>query len=190
MAEDGPHPRLPVVAVLATLDSKAREIEMACDVLAGAGARPWVVDLSLRPHHRGGADVTGEAVAEAGGSDWAALAALGRGEAGEVMMAGGRKLVAAEAEAGRVHAALGLGGANGTSIACGIMREMPLLFPKLMVSVVASTPAVQWYVGASDIVMFPSVGDLSLNRVTAGVIENAAVAAVAMARHRMARPPE
>jgi uncharacterized protein (UPF0261 family) len=177
-----------VVAVLATLDSKGREVWSACAALRSAGARPWMLDLSLRPHGVAGADVTGDVVAEAGGSDWESLASMGRGEAGEVMVAGGRKLLGVEVDGGRVHAALGLGGANGTSLACGIMRELPLLFPKLMVSVVASTAAVQWYVGASDIVMFPSVGDLSLNRVMAGVIKNASVAAVAMARGWIEQP--
>jgi len=83
---------------------------------------------------------------------------------------------------GRIHAAIGLGGANGTAMACAVMRELPLLFPKLMVSAVAATAAVPQYLEGSDIVLFPSVGDLGVNRVTTRILRNAAVSAVAMAR--------
>ena len=40
----------PVIAVLVTLDSKGAEARFVCDVLVRAGADPWLVDLSLRPH--------------------------------------------------------------------------------------------------------------------------------------------
>jgi uncharacterized protein (UPF0261 family) len=176
---DGTTP--PVIAVLATLDSKEPEVRALCEMLEASGARPSVVDLSLRPHDVTGADITGDEVAEAAGSTWAAVGELGRGEAGDLMITGGRALLRRAVDAGDVDAILGLGGANGTAMACGIMRELPLLFPKVMVSAVASTAAVQWYVGASDIVMFPSIGDLALNRITSGVLDLASRAIVAMA---------
>lgn len=179
----------PVVAVFGTLDSKSEAITRTCDALEGARVNPSVWDLSLRPHNISGADVTADRLAQVGGSDWGSLADLTRGEAGEVVTRGARVLLEAEIDAGRIHAAIGLGGANGTSMACGIMREMPLLFPKIMVSVVASTPAVQWYVGGTDIVMFPSVGDISANRITDRIIDNAARSASAMARTWMESGP-
>ena len=89
-----------------------------------------------------------------------------------------------------VFGVIGIGGANGSSMACGIMRALPLLFPKVMVSAVAATGAVQWYVGSSDIVMFPSIGDLSLNRITEAVMENAARAVSAMAEGWAERPAD
>ncbi|MEX2548960.1 MAG: Tm-1-like ATP-binding domain-containing protein [Nitriliruptoraceae bacterium] len=180
----------PTVAILATLDSKSQETWRACAGVRSAGARPWVLDLSLRPHAVAGADVTAERVAEAGGSDLISVAALDRGEAAAVMVTGARQLVSDGVERGHLHAAMGLGGANGTWMACAIMRELPLLFPKLMVSAVAATPAAPWYIGASDIILVPSVGDLGVNRVTTAIIRNASVAAVAMARSRLEQPEE
>ena len=51
-----------------------------------------------------------------------------------------------------------------------------------MVTPVAATAAVQWYVAESDIAMYPTIGDISLNRVTRSAMTNAAYAVAAMAR--------
>ena len=79
-------------------------------------------------------------------------------------------------------ACFGVGGANGCTIACAIMRALPLSFPKVMVTPVAATAAVQWYVAESDIAMVPTIGDISLNRVTRAAMSNAAQAVAGMAR--------
>ena len=62
------------------------------------------------------------------------------------------------------------------------MRALPLAFPKCMVTPVAATAAVQWYVAESDIAMYPTIGDISLNRITRAAMTNAAHAVAAMAR--------
>src|SRR5258707_12145946 len=49
----------PTIAVLATLDTKGREARFVAEVLARAGATPWIVDLSLKSHSVDGADVAG-----------------------------------------------------------------------------------------------------------------------------------
>ena len=170
-----------VVAVLATLDSKGAEARFLCQALERAGVRPWLVDLSLRPHEAGGApltedQVTGGAVAQAAGSSWRELAAMDRARASETMIAGGSKILLDRHKAGAIAGVIGLGGANGTAMACAMMRALPPLLPKIMVSAVAATAAVEWYVAESDIAMFPSIGDILLNRVTRGVMENAAQA--------------
>ncbi|MDH3739841.1 MAG: Tm-1-like ATP-binding domain-containing protein [Alphaproteobacteria bacterium] len=175
------------VAVLVTLDSKGGEAQFVCDALTGAGVTPWLVDVSLRPHEVAGADITGGELAEAGGSSWDGLAALDRNRAAEIMVAGGAAILRARHRAGEFAGVIGLGGANGTSMACSMMRALPHLVPKVMVSAVAATAAVQWYVAESDIAMFPSIGDFTLNRITRGVLENAANAVAAMALARAAR---
>ena len=174
------------VAVLATLDSKGVEARFVCDALIQAGVQPWLVDVSLRPHDVVGADITGAALAEAGGSSWDGLAALDRNRAAEIMVAGGAIILRERHRAGEFAGVIGLGGANGTSMACSMMRVLPPLVPKAMVSAVAATAAVQWYVAESDIIMFPSIGDFTLNRITRGVLENAANAVAAMALARAA----
>lgn len=170
------------VAVLATLDSKHEAAQFMCAALRDAGVTPWLFDLSLRPHAHKLADVNGDAVAKASGATWDALAKLSRADAAQTMIAGATKLVASEAASGRLAGIVGVGGANGSTMACAVMRALPLAFPKAMVTPVAATAAVQWYVAESDIAMFPTIGDISLNRVTRAALRNAAQAVAGMAK--------
>jgi uncharacterized protein (UPF0261 family) len=172
------------VAVLATLDSKHNAIHFVCDALRRAGVTPWLVDLSLRPHGLDFADVSGAEVAAAAGFAWEALGKLSRADAAQAMIAGGTRIVQSKQQTGGIAGAMGFGGANGSTMACAIMRKLPLSFPKVMVTPVAATAAVQWYVAESDIAMFPTIGDIWLNRITRAAIENAAHAVSGMARTR------
>ena len=171
-----------VVAVLATLDSKNDEARFVCEVLTQAGVKPCLIDLSLRPHDIMGADHTGSDLAKAAGSSWEELGTLDRAKAGDIMIAGGTSLLRELRAKGNLSGAIDLGGVNGTSMDCTVMRSLPPLFPKVMVSAVAATAAVQWYVAESDIAMFPSIGDVAMNRITRAVMQNAATATAAMAQ--------
>ena len=170
------------VAVLVTLNTKAQEAEFICRHLKDHGCAPFIVDLSLRPHDVPGAEVTGGDLAAAAGSSWDEMASMDRTGASETMIAGARNLFQQRLEAGALAGAISVGGANGTAMGCALMRELPLFLPKVMVSAVAATAAVQWFIGASDIIMFPTIGDTALNRVTGRVLENASAAVAAMAK--------
>ena len=170
------------VAVLATLDSKHEAARFVCNALTAAGATPWLVDLSLRPHSHDFADVSAGKIAESAGLAWADLGRLARADAARAMIAAGIEIVRARFARREIDGVIGVGGANGSTIACAIMRALPLGFPKCMVTPVAATAAVQWYVAESDIAMYPTIGDISLNRVTRSAMTNAAYAVAAMAR--------
>ena len=171
----------PAIAVLATLNTKGKETQFIVDVLARAGATSWVIDVSLRPHDVAGANVRGVEVATAAGASWQTLNECSRQDAAVVMAEGGRKLLLERFITGGVSGAIGLGGANGTHLVCSIMRALPYLVPKVVVSAVAGTAAAQWYVAESDIAMYPSIGDVALNRITKSVMESAALAVAAAA---------
>ncbi|MFL4983637.1 MAG: Tm-1-like ATP-binding domain-containing protein [Xanthobacteraceae bacterium] len=175
------------MAVLATLDTKGKEARFVAEVLARAGAVPWIVDLSLKPHDRGGADATAASVAAAAGVSWQDLNERSRQDAAAVMAEGGRRILLGRFVAGEISGVIGLGGANGTHLVCSVMRVLPYLVPKVVVSAVAGTAATQWYVGESDIAMYPSIGDVALNRITAAVMENAALAVAAAASNWSAK---
>lgn len=183
----------PTVAVLATMDTKGKEARFVAEALKQAGARPWLVDLAMRAHHGTNADVSAAQIAEAAGASWQDLGALTRHQAASIMVEGGKRVLTENVNAGRVAGAIGLGGANGTDLVCSILRSLPYLVPKVMVSAVAGTAAVQWCVAESDICMYPSIGDVSLNRVTKVVMEDAAYAVAMKAKNWAARrtsPPE
>ena len=138
-------------------------------------------------HDISGADVTGAQVAEAAGVSWLELSDRTRQEAAAVMLEGGDQHPARKVAKGELAGAIGIGGANGTDLVCSILRALPYLVPKVVVSAVAGTAAVQWCVAESDICMYPSIGDVSLNRVTKVVMENAARAVAAAARSWLQR---
>jgi uncharacterized protein (UPF0261 family) len=169
------------------MNTKGKEARFVADVLAGAGVTAWIIDLSLRQHDVGGAAVTGGDVAVNAGTTWRALGDRSRQDAAALMVEGGTKLVLDRFTRGEIAGAIGLGGANGTTMACAIMRALPYLVPKTMVSTVAGTAAVQWYVAESDIAMYPAIGDVSLNRITKTVMENAALALAVAAKNWAAK---
>jgi uncharacterized protein (UPF0261 family) len=177
----------PTIAVLATLNTKCSEARFVAEVLTRAGATPWIVDLSLKSHSVDGADVAGAGVAAAAGASWQALSERSRQDAAAVIAEGGKKILLDRFINGEICGVIGLGGANGTSLVCSIMRALPYLVPKIVISTVAGTAAVQWYVAESDVAMYPSIGDVSLNRITRSVIENAALAVAAAARNWTAK---
>ena len=117
--------------VLATLDSKHDAIRFVCDAL---DARPapcpgWSICRCARTR-MGSPTFAGAEVARAAGTSWEALAKLSRADAAQAMIAGGIKLVQAKQKAGGIAGVLGFGGANGSTMACAIMRALPLAFPE------------------------------------------------------------
>jgi uncharacterized protein (UPF0261 family) len=177
----------PIIAILATINTKSKEAYFIANVLKRAGAAPCIVDLSMRPHNLPAAEITGEQVARLAGESWLALDGYVRQEAAAVMVKGGTKLLLEKYTKGGLAGAIGIGGANGTNLVCSIMRSLPYLVPKVMISTVAGTAAAQWYVAESDIAMYPSIGDISLNRITTAIIENAANAVAIAAKNWLAR---
>src|SRR5437868_6740291 len=71
----------PTVAVLATLNTKGKEARFVADSFARAGVTPWTVDLSLKAHNAGGADVAGASVPALAGASRQALSELSRQDA-------------------------------------------------------------------------------------------------------------
>ena len=172
----------PTVAVLATLDSKHEAARFMCDALTDAGVTPWLIDFALRPHDHDFAAIGGGALAHASGITWKALAQLSRADAAQTMIKGGGKVVSHQAMLGAIDGIIGVGGANGSTMFCAVMRQLAVGLPKAMVTPVAATAAVQWYVAESDIAMFPTIGDISLNRITRAAMINAAAAMAGMAK--------
>jgi uncharacterized protein (UPF0261 family) len=126
-------------------------------------------------------DVTRQDVASAAGADLAALVKRhDRGEAIQVMSEGAPIVLAGLVREKKVDGVISLGGGGGTAIGTAAMRALPIGFPKLMVSTLASGNTAQ-YVGVKDIVMFPSIVDVAgLNRISRQILTRAAGAICGM----------
>jgi uncharacterized protein (UPF0261 family) len=78
---------------------------------------------------------------------------------------------------GKIHGVLGLGRVRSTKVITSAMRTLPLGIPKVMISTVAAGD-ISAFVGVKDILLFPSIVDISgLNRISK-VIFRQAVGAV------------
>jgi uncharacterized protein (UPF0261 family) len=179
-----------VIAVLGTLDTKADELGYVAKEIRRLGHQPLLVDVGTGGPPGVAADISREEVAAASGIDLAALAARrDRGECVSAMAAAVADLIPRLAREARIDGIVALGGGGGTAIGTAAMRALPIGFPKLMVSTLATGNA-ERYVGGRDIVMFPSIVDLSgLNRISRLLLSRAAGAICGMVAARPASEP-
>jgi uncharacterized protein (UPF0261 family) len=179
------------IAVLATLDTKGDEAAFLRDEITRLGATPLLIDVGLMGDPAVPADVPAEAVVAAGGGSLAALrGAASRQDAAPVLAAGAAAILHERIAAGTVHAVLGLGGTQGTSLAGDIMQRLPYGFPKIILSTVASGDTSP-FVGIKDVTMMFAVGDiLGLNPVLRKMLANAAGAAYGMALNEWSIAPD
>ncbi len=172
---------MPTIVILGTMDTKGDEHAFVADLIRQRGHAALVIDVGTMGEPRLKPDITRAEVAAAAGVDFAVLAARqDRGESVAAMSRGAPVVLAKLAEERRIDGVISLGGGGGTAIATAAMRALPIGFPKLMVSTLASGNTAP-YVGVKDIVMFPSVVDVAgLNRVSRQLLARAAGAICGM----------
>ncbi len=169
------------IAVLGTLDTKGREHAFVAERIRGRGHQTLLIDVGTGAEPAVTPDVTRAAVAAAGGIDLAAIAARGdRGECVSAMAEAAPRLLERLVTDGTIQGVIALGGGGGTAIASAAMRPLPIGFPKLIVSTLASGNTAH-YVGTSDIAMMPAVVDVQgLNRISRTILSRAAGAICGM----------
>ena len=170
------------VALIGTFDSKGIEYAYVKKIIEDLGLKTYTIHMGVFPPLFT-PDVSNAEVAKAAGEDINALVAKkDRAWATEVLSKGMEKLVPELYRQGKFDGILALGGSGGTSLATPAMRALPIGVPKVMVSTVASGNTSQ-YVGTSDIIMMPSVVDVSgLNSISTKIFANAAFAITGMVK--------
>ena len=184
------------IAILGTLDSKGPEHAYIADALHRAGFTTLLIDVGSLDAPSITPDITRTEVlaaltaanASAASETAAILARRDRGECVALMARAATALITALHTFGRIQGIISLGGGGGTAIATTAMRALPIGFPKLMVSTLASGQVAP-YVGPSDITMMPAIVDVSgLNRVSRAIFTNAAGAIGGMVTARFPAP--
>ncbi|MCK6576952.1 MAG: Tm-1-like ATP-binding domain-containing protein [Anaerolineae bacterium] len=183
---------MPTVLLIGTLDTKGPETAFLRDRVRAFGCETLVLDSGILGEAQGiTADFPREVVAHAAGSDIDSLRNAGtRGKAVEEMLKGVRTIALDLFQAGRIHGAAALGGAEGSVLAAAAMKVLPVGFPKLIVSPIASghrkfAP----FVGTKDVLVMHSVVDiLGLNAVSMPIFDSAAAAIAGMAKAYVDRP--
>lgn len=169
------------IAIVGTLDTKGAEHAFLAEILRSRGHEPLLVDVGTGGPPTVSPSLTRDDVAREAGVDLAPiLARQDRGAAVAAMASAIPTALKRLAVSGEIAGVISLGGGGGTAIATAGMRALPIGFPKVMVSTLATAnPAA--YVGESDIVMIPSVVDIAgLNRVSRLVLTRAAGAICGM----------
>ena len=170
------------VLIIGTLDTKARELVYLRKRIEAEGLKALLLDVSCKSEQSEfPTEVSCRTVAREIGKDLREIAQLDKISALKLMTDAGMKIVRRMVAEEKFQGVIGLGGANGAEMACSLMRILPVGFPKIMVTCVASGN-VRPYVGTKDIMMVNSIGDISLNRITKRIINNAACAIANMAK--------
>jgi len=169
------------VALVGTFDTKGPDFAFLAARLRAAGVQVVAVDAGTGDPVGLTPDIDGEAVAAAAGASRAGLRAAGdRGRAVTDMGRGAAAVIADLAAHGRADGVLAAGGSGGSSIAAQVFAALPIGFPKLLVSTMASGD-VSPYVGARDVCIMYSVVDVAgINRISRLVLGNAAAAMAGM----------
>jgi uncharacterized protein (UPF0261 family) len=177
------------VLIIATMDTKGREVEFLCRCFKELGIPVCTVDGGIMGDSPVPVTVSREEVARRGGADLSQVRKIRhQGEALSIMMDGAIRCAQGLSREGRIRGIIGLGGSMGTILATGVMRALPIGFPKIMVSTVASRNT-RSYVGTKDIFMLNSICDLSgINRITEQVLRNCAHAMAGMVQNRIDIP--
>lgn len=169
------------IAVIGTFDSKGLEHAFVAAEIRKRGHEVLLIDLGTGGDPVVTPDITRFEVAAAAGLDLQPL--LDRQDRGECVVAMSQAapvLLEKLAREGKIHGVISLGGGGGTALATAAMRALPLGFPKLMVSTLASGNTAH-YLGTKDIAMMPAIVDVAgLNRVSRMVFTRAAAAICAM----------
>lgn len=171
------------ILIAGTADTKGEELLFLAQSVRDAGGEPFIVDLGISTPSIA-VDIRNQDIAR---YDDEAKSLLGSSDRGPAVAAMGRAFARFCHDLGlqknaSYDAAIGIGGGGGTSIVSSGFRSLPIGFPKLIVSTMASGNVAP-YVDIADIGMIYSVTDLAgLNRLSRTILRNAAFAIVGMAK--------
>ncbi|GIK56866.1 MAG: Tm-1-like ATP-binding domain-containing protein [Chloroflexi bacterium] len=169
------------IAIIGALDTKGAEFAFVKGELLRRGCRALVINTGIIGEPLFAPEIDADTVAQAGGRSLADLRAEGdRGTAVATMTSGVATIVKKLYDDGKIDGILGMGGSAGTVMATVAMRQLPIGFPKVMVSTLAAGDTAA-YVGTKDIVLIPSVVDVAgVNRISAPIFANAVGAIIGM----------
>ncbi len=172
----------PTVLMIITMDSKATEAAYIRKCLEDNGVDVCHLDPSVRGAAASSAEITPEQIAAAAGMTMADVRSLNHeAKCMAVMTEGAIKCAQVLSGKIQIRGIIGIGGSLGTDLATAVMRSFPLGIPKLMISTMASGMT-RPYIGTKDIMMMPSICDVTgLNTVSRRIFQNSALALAGMA---------
>lgn len=171
-----------VIAVIACCDTKYHEIEFVCKKIIKSGNQPLILDISTGPAVPIRADITREEVLKIGGYIWEQVREFEKSDAISAMTESIAKTVVKLYQGKKIDGVIGMGGLQNTVVCSAAFRLLPIGFPKLICSTVASgSRCFDTVVGDRDIAVMPSVVDFAgMNPISETVLSNAVGAVIGM----------
>ncbi|KAK0628335.1 hypothetical protein B0T17DRAFT_652218 [Bombardia bombarda] len=172
------------IALLGSCDTKLEELLFLRDqILQTPNTSVILIDVGRRSIEHEAITITQPQLISRYGGTRDAVTHLSRDELVRFMSSCATKAIKELLDSHSIHAIISAGGSGGTSLATKVMRDaLPVGFPKMMVSTVASGDTGP-YVGETDITMMYSVVDVAgLNQILRDILGNAG-AAIAAAAH-------
>lgn len=173
------------IAIIGSCDTKSREISFMREQIEAEGMKVLVIDVATGLKESKGFDVSREEVAAAYGVNWMDMESKTKGEKIAFMMKAAASYIEQIYYEGKIDGILSVGGLQNTVMATNAMRRLPIGFPKVMATTVASgRRTFDSVAGDKDIVMIPSICDFTgLNLVTEQIMANACACCVGMVKH-------
>lgn len=167
------------ILCIGMLDTKGDEIRLLAEAVRKAGAEARIMELSL-----GGevdwADIPLSEVLAEDNIKKELVFSVPRSDAINIVGQAGAKKIEKLRENKEIHGVIAWAGGVGTTTATMVMRALPIGFPKIMLSTLASSDISTW-VGTKDIYMVNPIAEKGINRVTRRIVANAAAAITGMA---------
>ncbi len=179
------------VLLIGTADSKSEELQFIKQSLRHLGLQPILADVSVGTQAGPRADIRREEILESiPGIQPDLFATEGtRSQCMDAMCHAISHFVPQYCKTNSIQGVIAIGGSGGTAIGTAAMRGLPLGFPKVMITTMATGNTAQ-YIEGTDINLFPSVVDVAgLNEISKMIFNQAAAALAGMAQNYSPLPP-
>lgn len=168
------------IAIIASLDTKETEVLFLIEIIQKSGNDVFIIDIGAEKTSLVDSQINAIDIAKEAGHYWIFPKDVKKSEMVDVLKSGVSKLIPKLYHKGLFDAIISIGGLQNTTVAVCAMKTLPIGFPKVMVSTVASGKRpFETIVGNTDIITIPSIADFSgRNIITDTVLQNAAAAII------------
>lgn len=175
------------VAVIGAFDTKGKEFRYLADEIEGFGVSVMMIDVGILREPDFQPDIMASEVAKAGNTTLKELRESDdRKKANDSMVIGIKKIVAELYKKGIITGAVSMGGGQGTHVASAAMSVLPIGFPKVILSTVATVGHAQsHFEGINDTMVMNSLVDIQgLNYVMKTVLEETAATIAGLVKRK------
>lgn len=172
------------IAIIESCDTKYKEAKFIKDFIEAQDLKGLVINTATGPAESFHYDISREEIAESFGTPWSEMEPKSKGEKIDYMKDAVAAYVVKLYEEGKIDGIISVGGLQNTVMAANAMQQLPIGFPKVMATTVASgTRKFDLVVGDKDITVMPAICDFTgMNIVTRQVISNACACCVGMVK--------